>query len=370
MIVRRLLSLSVFLVIIFISCSSDTESYDSIDMIPEVTTEFLFEITGSSDVTFSRISDLKVSSNGTIIVADALANRIHLFDSDGNFLSTALREGRGPGEVQNLLGRITLSDDDRLLIYDQSLRRLSIFDLENDQLQPSQDLSLERNASFFHLLNNKIYLYSSTSIASTDGDGRDRLLELDTDGTVLRSSIATFQRSDELMITTESMSMGMSTEYHEKNHVGFNDNKMVQNRSNQIGFTLYDLKNGEIIQETHLNRPQKVLQTSVKKEYVDNILESGFIPKSKRSQLLSDMPEFEPVVQTLKYDSDGTVWLKINEAKNTGWLLFSDESGEPIGRLFSELDGNLISVHNSHLFVANEDEEGYPKLRIYRYGFE
>jgi len=339
-------------------------------MIPEVRIEFLFEITGSSEVTFSQISDLKVSSNGTIIVADASANRIHLFDSDGNYLSTALQEGRGPGEVQNMLGRITLSDDDRLLIYDQSLRRLSIFDLENDQLQPSQDLSLEQNASYFHLLNDKIYLYSSTSAASTDGDGQDRLLELDTDGTVLRSSIATFQRSDELMITTESMSMGMSTEHHEKNHVGFNNNMMVQNRSNQIGFTIYDLVSGEIILQTHLNRPRKELQASEKEEFVNNILESGFVPNSQRSKLLADMPEFEPVVQILKYDSDGTVWLKINDEENTGWLLFSGESGETIGRLFYDLDGNLISVHNRYLFLSAEDEEGYPKLRIYRYGFE
>lgn len=363
----RLTLLSIFIAVFLTSCSSDPKSYDSINHLPEINTELLFEISGNNDAAFSRISDVKVSSNGTIIVADASANRIHLFNSEGGYLSTALRDGRGPGEVQNLLGRIALSDDDRLTIYDQSLRRLSIFDLADNRLQPRRDLSLEQTAGFFHLLDDSIYLYSTTSAASTDGDGKDRLLELDTAGEIIRSSIATFQRSDELVVSTESMSMGMSTQYHEKNHIGFNGNRMAHNRSNRIGFTLYDLESGEKNLETYLHRPRKELPASEKEEFADGILESSFFENVQRSKLISDMPQYEPIVQTLKYDSAGIIWLKINEAENLGWLLFSDESGEPVGRLFNEIDGDLVYSHGGRLYVSAEDDEGFPKLRVYRY---
>lgn len=363
----RLLPLTLVILFFFPSCSSDTESYDSFENLPEVTTEFLFEISESSGAAISSISDVKIGSNGTIIVADASASRMHLFDGEGNYLSTVLRDGRGPGEVQNLLGRLALSDDNRLMIYDQSLRRLSIFDLAENGLQHRRDLTLEQTASFFHLIDDKIYLYSSTSAATTDGDENDRLLEIDITGEILRNSIATFQRSDELMITTESMSMGMSTQHHEKNHVGFSGNIMAYNRSNRIGFTLYDLESGEPILETHLNRPRKELPASEKEEFVDEILDTGFVQRSQRSQLLADMPQYVPIVQTLKYDAAGTIWLKITDSENRGWLLFSDETGQPVGRLFEDMDGDVISVHDRHIYLSTDDEEGYPKLRVYRY---
>lgn len=142
---------TIALCLLALGCSPETESYDEIDARP-FSAEPVMELRDSEDILFGSISDVRVASDGAILVADGNRQRIHLFDSGGGYLDSALREGGGPGEVELMRGDIGLTGRDTLLVYDQAMRRVSLFDFTGDDLTPLRDVPLEPFVSGFHLL--------------------------------------------------------------------------------------------------------------------------------------------------------------------------------------------------------------------------
>lgn len=72
------------------------------------------------------VTSLRVNSSGSLIVANAGARELRIFDADGVFVGTVGRRGQGPGEYQHLTG-VELFAQDSLVVFDRDLRRLSIF---------------------------------------------------------------------------------------------------------------------------------------------------------------------------------------------------------------------------------------------------
>jgi hypothetical protein len=80
-------------------------------------------------VLIGNIVGIVVDEKGRVFIADNQQYSILVFDPNGNLVTTIGREGRGPGEYQNI-NAIT-ANSNRLFIYDESLKRISVFSLDS-----------------------------------------------------------------------------------------------------------------------------------------------------------------------------------------------------------------------------------------------
>ncbi|MGD8331899.1 MAG: 6-bladed beta-propeller [Acidobacteriota bacterium] len=103
---------------------------------------------GDDNYSFYLPSAVMADSNGTIYVLDSGEARVQVYGSDGNYLRTIGKQGSGPGEFRgNQGGFVTVLATiaaDRLIVYDMSLQRLSVWDRagthQGDHLLPEPRL--------------------------------------------------------------------------------------------------------------------------------------------------------------------------------------------------------------------------------------
>jgi DNA-binding beta-propeller fold protein YncE len=82
------------------------------------------ELTAPGD--FARPAGLAVDQEGNLYVADALNNRIEIFDGDGKFVSTFGKAGDGPGYFSRPKG-VAIDRDDHIWVVDGMQDRVQVF---------------------------------------------------------------------------------------------------------------------------------------------------------------------------------------------------------------------------------------------------
>lgn len=82
---------------------------------------------GAPEYQLFRARDARRLSDGRIVVANGGTNELRFYDAEGNYVSSAGREGSGPGEFEQL-GWMRAFAGDSLMVYDFSLGRVSVFD--------------------------------------------------------------------------------------------------------------------------------------------------------------------------------------------------------------------------------------------------
>jgi DNA-binding beta-propeller fold protein YncE len=82
------------------------------------------ELTTPGD--FARPAGLAVDQEGNLYVADALNNRIEIFDGDGKFVSTFGKAGDGPGYFARPKG-VAIDSDDHIWVVDGMQDRVQVF---------------------------------------------------------------------------------------------------------------------------------------------------------------------------------------------------------------------------------------------------
>ncbi|MDE2718852.1 MAG: 6-bladed beta-propeller [Chloroflexota bacterium] len=85
------------------------------------------------NLTFGAIR-VQAASDGTIYVLDQQAAEVRVFDSDGRYLRTIVRQGEGPGEIGGANG-IFLSGDTLLWINDTRQRTIIGVDTDGDEVR-------------------------------------------------------------------------------------------------------------------------------------------------------------------------------------------------------------------------------------------
>ncbi len=355
---------------VLISCEAETVQYDSIDA-SSVDIELALELHDSDEVFFGSIADAMIASDGSFLVSDPTRKRIHIFDSEGRFKNSALNEGQGPGEVERMAWNFGYTDQDEIIIYDSSHRRVSIYEFTGDDLTVSTDINIEPFPVNFHLKTNKdIVLHTRPSPGSEDQD-KDRIMLTDLNGTIKHENLIEFKSNEQIVISNPEgvRMMSFSSAHHARNLVRFYGDKLIYARSDELGFIIYDLNSGEIIQQVSLQRPDYPLPMEERREFVDGMLERSGLEDVQTSDVISEMPETKGKVKNLHYDPTGYVWLNIIDEQGPDWLKFSLD-GDLAGTLDEPFDGNVIHVQYGKILVSAEDEDGAPMVKIYRYNYE
>lgn len=366
---NNLLYFTLSLVLFTCTEISEKSRPDSLE-VSQIETRFLFEIPkpGNQEFFFGTIRDVKILADGTLAVLDDIRKNIHLFSPEGIFMGSMLNEGRGPGELMMPHGNLQVSEDGKISVYDQGLQRISIYELAGNELSVFQDVSIERMISSHYLLSEEaLVLYEPKPL--WEKNRKDRVLISNLSGSIINSQIAEFEGNEQLILSPFSgdFTMGISSQYHTKNLVCFQGRNLIYNRSDQVGFKVYDLDNGEVINEVKINRPSISLPIDKREEVIDVIIESGVANRDQRLRLLAEMPENYPLVQAIKCDSIGYIWLKITEDEDQPvWIVFT-EAGKLIGKLNTDFGKDIINIHKGFIFAQSEDQVGNKSLHVYQY---
>jgi len=86
-----------------------------------------FGSNGNGNGQFQNPIEISINSKGNIIVSDYSNHRIQIFDSDGNFISTFGSNGKGNGQFTHPWG-ICADKNDRIYVCDHSNHRIQTFD--------------------------------------------------------------------------------------------------------------------------------------------------------------------------------------------------------------------------------------------------
>ena len=96
----------------------------------------IFELgkeTGASHEVFEGIWDVEVDSDGHLAVLDLGGPRVHLFDSDGGYISSLTEIGLEEGQIDRPSG-IAWSDSGRLMVWDPGSSWVSTFEVGTETL--------------------------------------------------------------------------------------------------------------------------------------------------------------------------------------------------------------------------------------------
>jgi len=105
-----------------------------------------------------------IDENGEILAADVRLNEVKMFDSDGFFIGSFGREGRGPGEFMNLISAIRL-DDGHILTADVS-GRLTLFSGDGEEVLKSYNTPVIPLMGIEKIENEKVLIYGRGSTSS------------------------------------------------------------------------------------------------------------------------------------------------------------------------------------------------------------
>jgi hypothetical protein len=146
---------------------------------------------------FGEISDLAVRSDGTIFILDGMSQEIKAFSSEGVFLVSSGRPGKGPGEFTGARA-LALDKDGAVYVLDERLARVSRF-FPSASLSYEKAVLINRHATDFCFLDDRLFLM---------GNHKDGVIqEMSLDGTPLRAFGRLYEGKNPLL--RASLSLGL-----------------------------------------------------------------------------------------------------------------------------------------------------------------
>jgi hypothetical protein len=295
---------------------------------------------------------------------------IKAFDPQGQVVRTIGGEGSGPGEFQNI-GRLIYFPENRLLVLDWEINRISLLDLEGNFIgshnyqHNSYDLYFAtpdfyaREEIVYGKLIEEWLLERILSIKAYDYEGQELY------------SFGEFVNYHSQVINEEGRSFTISPKPFDVYSILAGDQKnlrLYHCLNDQYLIEVYD-RDGKLFRK--IDRPYQPLLTTEndKKEYL-----AGFSSSSEKDLALIEkntvMPRQKTVTERMIVDDEGNLWLETNEKKEeersvyTAYDIFNSE-GYYSSRVWIDTRPELFKRGKMYRMETDE-ETGYRTLKRYR----
>lgn len=330
---------------------------------------------GDPDYQMDRVRAALRLGDGRIVVANAGNQQIRWYDANGRLVSTAGRQGGGPGEFQGLTTLRRLPGD-TLLAYDVSAFRLSWFDasgkfVRSAPLQPIGTVPprfVDRFADGSLLLSSSVRTFGEP----TNGTRRDTLLFLRArpDGQPVDSLPLSPASEAAFQIFSEGGQIrGMnviSMPFMRNVHTATSGDRYWQGTNDTYELTL---RRGDGTPERIVRRAMEPVP--VRGAYLDSlrkvqVAENG--PEAGKSLDDVQLPEHLPAFERLLVDDAGHLWvqrLPFPGDVPAEWDVFDGE-GKMLGTV--RMPAGFRATHIGADFVLGvwQDEDDVEFVRMYR----
>lgn len=364
------------------SCSSkpnnDDSGYDEyLIQYPSILTEYLFEVNSSHNFFFGNIADVKKLSDGVMVILDDITYSIHLMSEDGDVIKSRQIKGRGPGEVQNLFKKFRTNKEDYLAIYDYLMFKISMFHVIDGQITHVKDVALESGESLSNFfLNSYDQLIFHRSINVSSEDTLEQVMIININNVDIKKPVLELSVFEELILQGAigglSFAMSTSTKFHNRNELCSFDNSVYHIRTDSVGFSIYNLNDSKKNSSQYLNLPVEKLTYEDKEREINEILESssGFWGEREKERLITEMPNYKPLVKKVICDLPDGIWLELMGNNDyPKWILFSD-NGEIKGVMKNNIKGKIVSINSGNIFATETSDLGEIVLKVYSYTIE
>ena len=117
---------AVFITVLLLAGCTGDKGTETINLTaPLLNIEKTLSIAETDELMFGRLADIVSDAHGRIFAGDNGQHTIHVFDVHGNRFTTIGREGRGPGEFNNI--NLDIVENGSLYVYDWSNSRTQVF---------------------------------------------------------------------------------------------------------------------------------------------------------------------------------------------------------------------------------------------------
>ncbi len=339
---------------------------------------------GQPEYTFSRIPDVVLGPDETLVVSDGVAQELRVFDREGAFQHTIGRGGDGPGEFASA-PVVAGVGGDTVFAYDGRSRRLTMFSLAGEMLE---NMTLRPDAGGRYLVtirqDDGTYLGQSRWVDPdrSMGELHDVRLELDSiaiqrlhpDGTV----IDTLRVMPDMNIARSIQGgaggtirlLQASPPYTPRAFLRSDGSRIVIGRSD--AFELHLAGDGSeaetILRVLGVDHPATHDEIVAHQEAVlREEAGGGEIDPRSRTLNLEFLPERLPAFAAVSMSEAGDIWVAITEfdgSEGYDWLVFS-RSGEFRGKVHTPPDMRLHEIRPDYIIGVITDEFDVPYVRRY-----
>lgn len=351
------------IVLILVSCAGNETTQNQIDLsqLPVVKPEKIVELDETGGRFFQHLNYYTaVKENGSVILNDRQGAFVAEINSEGEFQKMVAIEGRGPGEIQDVLSMSLRNDE--LLMYDQRRKRIIYKDLEEEIIDEFEGIRSD------FLQPTKVYFTSNDSLLLTEL-WSSAYLEMEDRTPEISFVLSEFGNTEILDQVT----------YPSKNYARmFVDGNLVG--ATAVPFApdlLYDIspdfesmyvfwsENGQIAElslttfDTLRTIPLPLSGDEVNSVELDSLRDAY---GERWKDLKNHIPEIKALADKMIVDDKNRFWLQLNRYSDFQEWLVADQNGNPLkivqfpkGVMVTHVSEHHIGVRlDDHLFALYE----------------
>jgi hypothetical protein len=339
---------------------------------------------GALEYTFSRIASLAVMEDGSIVVSDAVAQELRVYDANGSYVRTLGRRGEGPGEFASAPTIAGISAD-TVFAFDPRSLRLTLVSLDGELVGevPLRSEGLGRVESIVRR-DDGTYVMQSPWIPPDGGavESHEMRAELDSVAALRTDAHGAFIDTMRVMPDrTRARSMEVRTggivrvlqgptPYSARVFIRSGGRHLLVARSDAVDLTLFDAASGGriVIRVLGVQNPATAEEIVAHQEAaLQESASDGEIDPTVRLMNTAFLPDRLPAFNNLLLETDGNVWVSLNELDASAgydWLVLTRE-GDLLGTVHTPADFQVHHVGRDYLVGVATDELDVPYVRRY-----
>jgi len=336
---------------------------------------------GAPEYAFSSIPDLAVTSDGSIVVSDAVARELRVYAAGGTYVRTIGRRGEGPGEFSGA-PMIAGIAGDTMFAFDARTVRVTSFGLDGELIEttsPGTD-EIGRPQSMIRQDDGTYLMVSRWVAPGAEEELYDVRMELDS--IVIEHVDATGALIDTMRVMAErsrarrvqSPRAGVfsvlqaDTPYSPRAFVRSDGTRARLAFSDAFELELRDSR-GEvatILRVLGVGHPATADDIrAVQEARLREELGDGEIAPAVRRLNLDFLPDRLPAFASVRISDEGDIWVALMEYDASGgydWLVFTP-AGELRGSVHTPADLQLFAIRGDHIVGVFRDELDVPYVR-------
>lgn len=295
---------------------------------------------------FRSPGDLKITEEGHIYIADPYGNNFVKFSPNGEFLTNLYKKGEGPGEIQDYFG-YTLSLNS-IYVYDFMRRKIIVIDHEGNLLSEFK-LETETYNDFYGIYKDWLIFMKGVWPPRIDRktsrfyEIKSKIIKLSKDGKTRNENYIFSHKT--FLIASSLGGGGMPWDPFDS-VLDENTGYIYVSCTREYMVHLLDLNKGKVIRS--FRRKYK----RVRREMTQR--EEDFIKKYN-----SPRKKYEEDIERLHLYK-GLLWVETSTKDEKRGIMIDvfNNKGQFLDNFYLALDGNLMSVQDTFIFVVKSDEEG------------
>lgn len=347
----------------------------------------------NDDVLIGTIYPIYVDGENRVFIGDADQIQIHVFEANGDYITSLGREGRGPGDYSAISLRTTITSDSGLLYITDSRffnsRRANVYSLKDLSFSHTIKL-LANNVGEFSMLKGyssvAIYprkdesflvSYSLTMKNAVTGTGAIYYLKQDKGGNIISEPIYEQQGISYLVerIPTKNgnwMEVMHTFPFHERSlFLASNDGNYYAARTEEFKIDVLD-KEGNLIRTiTHPFDNKSLDINALIKRYE----ETNYMPQLGEGvavemlRVAENLPTEWPALKSLLADDENRLWVStiIDDTEVYEWWVL-ESSGKILTKFKWPRDKPIQQIRNEYLYTKEKGQDGADI--VVRYSFD